>query len=60
MEGLMRYCITWKVNGKISQKLFIGNNKYEAIQWLSGYLMAMLDHCDTVELDDVVITELND
>ena len=57
MEDIMKYMITLQVNGKVSQKVYCGDNP---ITYIAGYLQAMLDHNDEVTLDDLAIKRLKD
>jgi len=59
MEGLiMRYLITMKVNGKVTQEVYVGETP---IAFITGYLQAKLDNGDDpIWLDDLVIKRLKD
>ena len=54
----MRYLITMKVNGKVTQEVYIGETP---IAFITGYLQAKLDNGDDpIWLDDIVIKRLKD
>ena len=59
MEGLiMRYLITMKVNGKVTQEVYVGETP---IAFITGYLQAKLHNGDDpIWLDDLVIKRLKD
>ena len=54
----MRYLITLKVNGKVTQEVYVVETP---IVFITGYLQAMLNNDeDPIWLDDLVIKRLKD